>query len=244
LFVVFLISIVVEIAFMGVLNIVMVPVSKSLLHVPIVFRLSFNYLFSAVISLVMGPLFGGLYFVYLKTIRQQPASVGNVFAGFQKAFSQLFLGSLVVSLIVGVCMLPFNFVWETKAGPLMQQLQQIQNMAPAEAQNIPLELLHAFLGGLPVLLICLIPMTYLVVSWQFTLPLIIDKQMNFWPAMKASWKMVNRHWWQIFGLTILIGLVSVSGLLLCCVGVLFTAPIGVAALMYAYETIFSPSQTG
>jgi uncharacterized membrane protein len=38
---------------------------------------------------------------------------------------------------------------------------------------------------------------------------------------------------------LLIGLVNVVGVLLCCVGVLVTMPIGFAALMYAYETIFS-----
>jgi uncharacterized membrane protein len=56
--------------------------------------------------------------------------------------------------------------------------------------------------------------------------------------MKASWKMVNKHWWQVFGLSILIGLVNLVGALACLVGLLFTVPIGFAALMYAYETIF------
>ena len=53
-----------------------------------------------------------------------------------------------------------------------------------------------------------------------------------------SRKMVNKHWWQIFGLVILISLLNVAGLCACCVGLLFTIPIGIAALMIAYETIF------
>jgi hypothetical protein len=32
---------------------------------------------------------------------------------------------------------------------------------------------------------------------------------------------------------------NVVGLCVCCVGVIFTFPVGVAALMLAYETIFS-----
>jgi uncharacterized membrane protein len=51
--------------------------------------------------------------------------------------------------------------------------------------------------------------------------------------------MVGKHWWQVFGLIILVGLLNILGVLACCVGVLFTIPIGFAALMYAYETIFS-----
>jgi uncharacterized membrane protein len=70
------------------------------------------------------------------------------------------------------------------------------------------------------------------------LPLIIDKRMNFGTAMKTSWKMVTKHWWQAFGLFVLAGLISGIGVLACCIGVLFTAPIGVAAMMFAYETIF------
>jgi uncharacterized membrane protein len=97
---------------------------------------------------------------------------------------------------------------------------------------------HKLLILIPVVLICLIPMVYLQTCWLFTLPLIIDKQMDFGAAMKASWKMVNKHWWQVFGLSILIGLVNLVGALACLVGLLFTVPIGFAALMYAYETIF------
>jgi len=43
------------------------------------------------------------------------------------------------------------------------------------------------------------------VNWQFTLALIIDKQMAFWPAMKAGWTMVHKHWWYVFGLSIVDG---------------------------------------
>ena len=40
-------------------------------------------------------------------------------------------------------------------------------------------------------------------------------------------------------LVILVGLLNVVGVMMCCVGLLFTMPIGFAALMYAYETIFA-----
>ena len=234
----FLILVGVEIAFIGLLNLIAMPFTSRLLSAPVVVRLGVNFLNSAVASLVMGPMLGGLYFVYLKVIRQQPVTVGEVFAGFQKAFGQLFLGTLVVSLILGMCMLPFNYVWQVKAGPLLEQMQHLKNSSPTEVQNIFPQLLSAATSSLPLLFLCLIPMTYLTVCWQFTLPLIMDKQMDFGTAMKTSWTMVNKHWWQVFGLTILIGLVSLVGVIACCVGALVTIPIGMAALMIAYETIF------
>src|SRR5450756_2257122 len=96
------------------------------------------------------------------------------------------------------------------------------------------QLWSALGATLPVMLICMIPITYLAVNWQFMLPLIIDKQMAFWPAMKASWTMVHRHWWYVFGLTIVVGLVSAAGVLGCCIGVIVTIPIGMATVTVSY----------
>ncbi|SRR5260221_1553901 len=90
--------------------------------------------------------------------------------------------------------------------------------------------------------LCLIPGIYLAVAWYFAIPLIIDKQMGFWEAMELSRKMVSKHWFLIFGFLIVYGLLVLAGLIACCVGIFVTMPIGFAALMYAYETIFSKPQ--
>lgn len=191
-------------------------------------------LFSIANLFITGPLLGGVFYIFIRAIRGQPAEIGDVFAGFRKAFLQLFLGYLVPALLAGVCLIPVGIVAFFSVFPA---LAHHQPLPPPES---------VFLKLVPVLLICLIPTVYLQISWSFTLPLIIDKQMDFWPAMKTSWKMVNKHWWLVFGLVVLVGLLNVVGVLLCCIGVLFTAPIGLGALMYAYETIFSSAgaQTG
>ena len=245
LFVACLLLFVIEIAAGGVLNLILTPLTKSLMASSIGLRIGITYLLPAVTALVIGPMAGGVYLVFLKVIRQQNAGVGDTFAGFQKAFGQLYLGALVVGLITGLCLLPANYVFYAKAGPLLAQLQdaQAQHLTPAEMQDILPKFFRALVDALPVIFVCLIPMTYLTVSWMFTLPLIADREMNFWPAMKTSFKMVNRHWWQLFGLFVLTSLITVAGLLGCCIGILFTAPIGIAALMFAYETIFSGSRT-
>jgi uncharacterized membrane protein len=105
---------------------------------------------------------------------------------------------------------------------------------------ISLTLAHvttAFLGLLGLLL-CVIPGIYLGVSWKFTLPLVIDKQLGFWEAMELSRKVVTRQWFLLFALLLVAGLISVSGLLLCCIGILATVPLGIATILYAYEDIF------
>jgi hypothetical protein len=197
-------------------------------------------LFSIANLFIAGPLMGGVFYIFIQAIRGQPTNVGDVFAGFRRAFIQLFLGTLVPGLLIGLCMIPFVIVLCVKCFPAITHIQH----AGSNNAEVLAAIKSTWSISLPVLLICMIPVIYLAVSWKFTLPLIIDRQMDFWSAMGASRKMVSKHWWQVFGLVILISLVNVAGLLLCCVGILITIPIGFGALMYAYETIFSQSQSG
>jgi GYF domain 2 len=90
--------------------------------------------------------------------------------------------------------------------------------------------------------LCIIPGIYLAVAWFFSIPLVIDRQMGFWQALELSRKMVSKHWFMVFGFLLVYGLLVMAGLIACCVGIFVTLPIGLGALMYAYETVFSPSQ--
>ncbi len=87
--------------------------------------------------------------------------------------------------------------------------------------------------------VLIVPVTYLGVSWLFPLPLIIDLKMDFWSAMGASRKMVGKHWWLVFGLVVVCGVINIAGMLACCVGLFISMPIVFGAMMYAYESIFS-----
>jgi hypothetical protein len=89
------------------------------------------------------------------------------------------------------------------------------------------------------LALCIVPGIYLIVSWRMFVPLlIVDKGLEFWPAMELSRKVVTKHWWQCFGLFLLAVLVGLLGLLGCVVGIFFTLPIAVGATVYAYLDIF------
>jgi hypothetical protein len=61
--------------------------------------------------------------------------------------------------------------------------------------------------------------------------------------MEVSRKVVSRHWWTMLLLWIVIGLVNIVGALCCGVGMFVAAPLGMLALMYAYEDIFRAGPT-
>ena len=110
---------------------------------------------------------------------------------------------------------------------------------------VPLMLAHIVSGlltGLGVLL-CVVPGIYLGVAWLFALPLVTDKHLDFWPAMELSRKVIHRHWWKLFGLVLVAGLVSIAGVLACVVGIFVTIPIAFGAIAYAYEDIFGTQST-
>ncbi len=94
-------------------------------------------------------------------------------------------------------------------------------------------------------LICfVVPFVYLLIAWIFTLPLVIDKRLEFWPAMRLSRKAVSKHWWKMLGFLLVLVLFNVAGVLMFCVGIFLTLPISIAALMYAYEDIFGAVPVG
>ena len=112
-------------------------------------------------------------------------------------------------------------------------------------------LLQLLFGGLVVLALmvvgffCLIlPGIYLGAAFLFTLPLIIDQGLDFWPAMQLSRKVVDRHWLKFMGFWIVLLLVSASGYACLMAGMLVTIPIAMAAAAYAYEDIFGPARMG
>jgi tetratricopeptide (TPR) repeat protein/predicted Ser/Thr protein kinase len=104
-----------------------------------------------------------------------------------------------------------------------------------------------FLGGLVTFLlilaglVCLLlPGIYFAVAWAFTLALVADKGLDFWPAMRLSRQVISKHWWKFLWFFIVLGTMELAGYLACLVGIFIAAPIVWAALAYAYEDIFAP----
>lgn len=107
--------------------------------------------------------------------------------------------------------------------------------------------LPLILGGVVIsvlisagLILCVLPGIYLFVGWMFAIPLIMDKRIDFWPAMELSRKVVHDRWWEVFGLAIIWWVLLILGAFVFGIGIFFTAPIAMGALFYAYEDIFNP----
>lgn len=84
---------------------------------------------------------------------------------------------------------------------------------------------------------CIIPGLVIAAMYKFTYLFIVDKKMDFWPAMQASHAIVKQDY---FGFTIFLLVavgVNILGVLCCIVGVFVTIPITYAAITIAYHEI-------
>jgi len=88
------------------------------------------------------------------------------------------------------------------------------------------------------LFLCLIPGIYLAVAWNPASLLILDKRLEFWPALELSRKVVTKHWFAMFGLMLVALLLFCGGLLGCGILVFITGPIASGALVEAYRRLF------
>jgi uncharacterized membrane protein len=93
--------------------------------------------------------------------------------------------------------------------------------------------IFTFLGSLA----CLVGALVVMAMYQFTYLFIVDRGMDFWPAMKASHAVVKQDYvgFALFVLA-LIG-INILGALACLVGLLVTIPIHYMAVTAAYRDL-------
>ncbi len=90
-----------------------------------------------------------------------------------------------------------------------------------------------FLGTL----LCIIPGLVVAAALKFTYLFIVDKKMDFWPAMQASHAIVKQDYFGFTMFLVLAFLVNVLGFLCLIVGLLVTVPLTFAAITVAYKEI-------
>ena len=94
-------------------------------------------------------------------------------------------------------------------------------------------LVFTFFGGL----LCIIPGLVIAAMYKFTYLFIVDKKMDFWPAMQASHNIVKQDYFGFTMFLLLAALVNILGALCCVVGILVTIPMTFAAITVAYQEL-------
>jgi len=155
-----------------------------------------------------------MYF-YISVLRGQPG-LGNLFSGFRGAnwWKILVAGSLwTLAFVLGIAILV------------------VPAVLLSTSMNMPSLI---YVGGA----IAIIPIIYFSVAMAYSLPLIIDKNLGPVEALMTSLRVIHSQWWQVFGLILVLFLLSFAGVLLCCIGMLFTLPLAYLILGEGYRQLF------
>jgi len=180
-----------------------------------------------IMMICAGPLLGGLLWFYLRLARGEPAEIADIFAGFRRQFTQLFLASLVQELFNLACLTPFAI-----AIGLMVLITV--SLHRPDAAWIVVLVVAMVLG----LLLALAAMLYLATIWMFSMILIVDKGYRFWPAMELSRKLVMKRFWMALAFLIVSGIIMTAGVFACFVGMLVTVPLYHGMKVFLYEDNF------
>ncbi len=90
------------------------------------------------------------------------------------------------------------------------------------------------IGTLLVFALSIVGMAFLM----FGLYLIVDRQMDFWPASMASIEKVKTDFFPYLGLALVAGIIGELGALACGIGVFATMPIYFTIIAYTYRDVF------
>lgn len=88
-------------------------------------------------------------------------------------------------------------------------------------------------------LLLIVPGIYLALRYGQFLTAIVDRDMGVLEAFAYSSQITQNNLWQLLGLGILCSLIAMAGMLLCCVGMIFTGPVAWLAWVVGYRWLQS-----
>lgn len=173
--------------------------------------------------ILMGPMMCGVYLCLIDKVDRKPASIDKLFKGFD-----YFLPGLIVSVIVMVPVFIFLFA-------IYIPMIAMSIMGPRLEQA---DVLPVIAGILLVEVVIGIFMTLLHSLLIFAFPLIVDRKLSGFQAVKLSARSV---WANKAGVAGLFGvgiIVCFVGYMLLCVGIYLALPVIIMATTVAYRKVF------
>jgi len=182
--------------------------------------------------LLYGILTGGLCIVFLKRLRGEPATVGDVFSKFRDGFAQLMLVGILVSVLCSLgylfCVLPGIFLQVAWTFAIVLVADRGYDFWPAMELSRRV-VTRRFFSVLLLLIIVYLP--FLLMNF-FSVIIAMNLVMEVAPAGEIP---------NLEALTPVITRMATLGFLSQVV-LLFTLPFATAALMYAYEDLFKSGE--
>ena len=167
-------------------------------------------------SAVLYPLYNGIFAVYLAQVKGRPWSFGDFFAGFQRFAPLATVGflSILLGIVLSIPSLAITFVGEQNNDQNLRMLGQLVNLAGV-----------------------VVSIFFQVRLFLFAPIIVFDRNLTAMDAIKANWELTRGHFWGLFGVSLLLGLINLGGAIACLIGLLFAIPYTMLILTGGYVII-------
>jgi uncharacterized membrane protein len=144
----------------------------------------------------------------------------------------------VASFAVSTPLLMGNFIVSAKL--LHRQTPEFRDFFTGFQYFLPLLLLSLVAGVFIAIgtMLLVIPGLYLIIAYMFASYLVVDRGLDFWPAMELSRRTVHPRWFGYFSFALLVVLLNLAGAVALGVGLLVTIPLSFCAVTAAYADLF------
>lgn len=186
------------------------------------------------LGILMGPMMCGLYLSFFSKRRGLPIEFGTLFKGFD-FFGQSVVASILHVVPMLAIIIPAYFIG---------YLGTIGVIFALGADNSGIASILMFILLILFWLLVVALLLGVSIGFSFAYPLIVDRGLQGFDAVKLSFKAAFANFWGLLGMSVLGALLSIVGVMLCYVGVLFVFPITLGAVAVAYEKVFGLSNPG
>lgn len=165
----------------------------------------------------------------------------GIFGTLSDSIVAVVVGEILISLLASALAYPFmagiNMVGVRRAAGQPVNFNEIFSHF---GRTVPLiitavvMMLLIYLG----MLLLLLPGIYLAVAYLLAVPLVVERGLSPWQALEASRKAISQHWFKVFGLFLLLGLIVALSVIPLGIGLVWSIPLMVVAMGVLYRTIF------
>lgn len=180
------------------------------------------------LGILMGPMMCGLYLAFFKLRRGEPIEFGTLFKGFDY-FGTSVVAAILHTLPIIVIIVPAYILF------YLGMVVSVVAMGDEPSAAGPIGIMLSFTLFILVIFAVILVVT---IGFTFAYPLIVDRKLQGFDAVKLSFKAAMANFWRLLGLVILCALVNSAGVIVCYIGVFLTFPITYAAVAAAYEQVF------
>ena len=188
------------------------------------------------LGILLGPMMCGQYLAFFKKRRGEPFEFGTLFKGFD-FFGPSLVATLLHIVPILAIVIPAYFIFYITM--VVSMVAQGNSGEPNPG------LAFGIMGGFLLFwLVVMVLVIFISIGFTFSYPLIVDRKLQGMDAVKLSFRGAMANFWRLLGMSILSGLLTIAGALLCYVGVFLVLPIVYAAIASAYEQVYGLTGPG